>query len=317
MIGNSVSSAAQFLKEGKLVAIPTETVYGLAANALDPIAVSKIFEAKERPSFNPLILHVSGISEVEKYTRSFPKKARKLAEHFWPGPLSLLLEKKDLVPDLVTAGMPTVVVRVPRHPMTLDLLKQLDFPLAAPSANKFKSISPTLPVHVERSLGDRLDYILDGGPSTIGVESTIVDCRADDPVILRFGGIEKEAIEAVVGEVQVRIKSHSNPQVPGQMDQHYSTRKPLIIIDNLNEIPDEYRNKKVSTIRLSNEVPQGEGHHYTLAPATGTLNEAATHLFRIMHQADEDESEVILAEPVPSQGLGLAINDRLERASHP
>ena len=199
MIGSDLAKAAELLSEGKLVAIPTETVYGLAANALSPSAVSTIYEVKNRPHFNPLILHISKIDEASKYVTDIPSSALKLMKAFWPGSLSILLPKNECVPDIITAGSPYVVLRVPNHPLTLELLRSLDFPLAAPSANKSNSVSPTRPEDVLEELQDGAPYILDGGECTIGLESTIVKIVDDKVVILREGGISREDILTKTG----------------------------------------------------------------------------------------------------------------------
>ena len=240
MIGTDLNKAASLLGEGKLVAIPTETVYGLAANALNPQAVSQLFEAKQRPTFNPLILHLKPLDNPENYVLKMTSSAKKLANEFWPGPLSILLFKKDIVPDIVTAGLDSVVIRKPNHPLTQDLLKLLDYPLAAPSANKFQGISPTLPIHVEQSLGSKVSYIIDGGPSTIGLESTIVDCRSEPAIILRHGGISEQQIKNCIGRVKIQINASSNPLAPGQLEKHYATKKPLYLVDNLKITAEKY-----------------------------------------------------------------------------
>lgn len=228
--GEDVQQAAILLKEGKLVAIPTETVYGLAANALDPHAVTQIFAAKKRPFFDPLIVHISGISEVEKYAVSIPGTALKLARALWPGPLTLLLPKKEIIPDIVTSGLDTVGLRVPAHPLTLALLKNLPFPLAAPSANPFGYISPTTAQHVADQLGDSISYILDGGPSTVGIESTIVGFEGEDIIVHRLGGTSLEALEEITGtEVQLRLNNSSHPVAPGQLTSHYAPQKPFML----------------------------------------------------------------------------------------
>jgi L-threonylcarbamoyladenylate synthase len=204
-IGRDIEKAKSLLMQGDLVAIPTETVYGLAGNALDPEAVALIFETKNRPSFDPLILHTSSIGRVEDFVSSFPEKLKILAESFWPGPLTLLLPRKSVVPDLVTSGLDRVAVRVPKHPLTLALLESLDFPLAAPSANPFGYISPTRPEHVEAQLGEKIPYILDGEACDVGLESTIVGLEEDEIVIYRLGGLEISAIEKLVGRSKSKI----------------------------------------------------------------------------------------------------------------
>src|SRR5882672_5472348 len=202
-IGKDIAKAATLLRQGKLVAIPTETVYGLAGNALNVEAVTRIFAAKNRPYFDPLIVHVPYPSSAGEYAERIPGKALDLMEQFWPGPLTVLLSKKNIVPDLVTAGLDRVGLRCPDHPMTLALLQSLPFPLAAPSANPFGYVSPTSPHHVNDQLGNEIEYILDGGECKVGVESTIVGFEDDTPTIYRLGGLQVEAIESITGRVQL------------------------------------------------------------------------------------------------------------------
>ncbi len=226
-IGTDVAAAKALLEAGNVVGIPTETVYGLAGNALDPDAVLTIFRVKNRPSFDPLIVHTDAISKLDHFVTHIPEPVRRLAEAFWPGPLTLLFPKRDLIPDLVTAGLPAVAIRIPRHPLTLSLLRSLDFPLAAPSANPFGYISPTTAQHVADQLGNQVPYILDGGSADIGLESTIIGVENNQLTVFRLGGMALEQIEAVAGPVAVRTHSTSNPAAPGMLSSHYAPRKPL------------------------------------------------------------------------------------------
>jgi L-threonylcarbamoyladenylate synthase len=225
--GTELNVAKEFLIKGELVAIPTETVYGLAGNALNEKAVLSIFEVKNRPAFDPLIIHTDSIDKVKEYVSVFPEKAQRLAEQFWPGPLTLLLPKKQIIPDLVTSGLDTVAVRIPKHPQLLELLAELSFPLAAPSANPFGYISPTNAEHVNQQLGDKIPYILDGGECEVGIESTIIGFEADDTVVYRLGGLAVEDIEKLVGPVMLMPHSTSDPKAPGMLKSHYAPRKPL------------------------------------------------------------------------------------------
>lgn len=316
VIGQDISQAKQVLDEGGLVAIPTETVYGLAGNALDPVAVASIFETKNRPSFDPLIIHVSSLIEAEKYVVEIHPELRKLAEHFWPGPLTLLLPRATNIPDIVTSGLDRVAVRVPDHPLTLSLLTQLDFPLAAPSANPFGYISPTSPQHVDAQLGEQIAYILDGGRCKVGLESTIVGMEGDGIVIYRLGGLEISEIERVVGEVKVKSHSSSNPQAPGLLESHYAPTKPFLIGD-LKGLIAKHQHEGVefsvlSFDRMFDSVPVG---NQIALSAKSDLKEAATHLFAAMRVLDESKAPIILAELMPEEGLGRAINDRLKRAA--
>lgn len=309
--GSDMEAALHCLQKGELVGIPTETVYGLAANALNAEAVAKIFSAKNRPFFDPLIVHIHDIDEAKKYVQSMPEKALKLAEAFWPGPLTLVLPKKAIIPDLVTAGNETVGIRVPSHPVCLALLKQLDFPLAAPSANPFGYVSPTTAQHVADQLGNKTCYILDGGPCRVGVESTIVGFPGGEPVVYRLGGIAVEQIAAVVGPVAEQISSGSNPAAPGQLDVHYSPRCKVILASE--RLASD--NPETAYLRYA-ELLQGieETRQLILSPEKN-LEEAAVHLFAMLRQLDNAGYHYIVAELLPETGLGRAINDRLRRAA--
>lgn len=315
-IGVDIERAAAFLRQGKLVAIPTETVYGLAGNALDLKSVSSIFETKNRPSFDPLILHVASLEQVSPFVSEFPEKLKQLAEAFWPGPLTVLLPRKASVPDLVTSGLGRVAVRVPNHPLTLALLAQLDFPLAAPSANPFGYISPTQAAHVAAQLGSQVPYILDGGACAVGLESTIVGMEGEQVVIYRLGGLELSEIESLVGQVTVQAHSTSNPSAPGQLASHYAPRKPFIL-GNLTELVPQLiqQGKEVGVLSFSTHFPSLPADRQVVLSATQDLQEAAQRLFMGMRLLDESAADLILAELVPEIGLGRAINDRLKRAA--
>lgn len=311
-IGKHIEIAAKTLENGGLVAIPTETVYGLAANALNEAAVLKIFEAKQRPFFDPLIIHVSGIEAVSRYAAFSHERLKKLAEAFWPGPLTLLLLKKSIVPDLVTSGLPQVAVRVPLHQLTLELLNKIDFPLAAPSANPFGYVSPTEPEHVNKQLGDKVDYILDGGKCEVGLESTIVGVEDGEICVYRLGGLAIEEIEKVVGKVELRLNLSSDPKAPGQLKNHYAPRKPLFI-GSLNELVQKNKAQKIAAIIFGKKELAQANYIFNLSER-GDLKEAAVNLFAVLREIDETDADVIIVEPLPDEGLGRAINDRLKRA---
>jgi len=313
-IGKDISKAASLLQQGKLVAIPTETVYGLAANALDVDAVTKIFVAKNRPYFDPLIVHVHNAEAVKEYADKIPDKAFELMERFWPGPLTLLLPKKNIVPDLVTAGLDRVGLRCPDHPMTLELLKSISFPLAAPSANPFGYVSPTTPRHVNDQLGNEIEYILDGGECNVGIESTIVGFEGDSSIIYRLGGLQVEDIESVIGRVQVNTTSVSNPQAPGQLQSHYAPRKPVLIGD-VQEMAKENKSKSIAVLSFKKLILPVEVKKEIVLSPSGNLNEAAQKLFSSLRELDAVDIDIILTELVPDTGLGRAINDRLRRAA--
>ncbi|TFV93319.1 threonylcarbamoyl-AMP synthase [Algoriphagus kandeliae] len=316
IIGQDIEKAKEFLEAGQLVAIPTETVYGLAGNALDVGAVAKIFETKNRPSFDPLIVHTDSIEKIGAFVCEIPEALRKLGEKFWPGPLTILLEKKAIIPDLVTAGLSRVAVRVPRHSLTRSLLQELDFPLAAPSANPFGYISPTQASHVAKQLGDKIPYILDGGSCEVGLESTIVGMEDGKVTVYRLGGLDLNQITEVVGEVEIKSHSSSNPAAPGLLKSHYAPTKEFILGD-LDELVPEMlqRGRPFGVLSLNKRFTlDGPAPQFQLSPS-GDLVEAARNLFDYLRQLDQSGVEVIVAELMPENGLGRAINDRLRRAA--
>ncbi len=312
--GADPSAAAQWLLAGECVGIPTETVYGLAANALEPAAVVKIFEVKNRPAFDPLIVHVPDAAAAERYAADFPPPLRELARRFWPGPLTLLLPKRDVIPDLVTSGLPRVGLRAPAHPLTQALLRELPFPLAAPSANPFGYISPTSAKHVYDQLHGKIPYILDGGPCRIGLESTIVGFEDGQVNVYRTGGLALEAIENVVGPVRMALNQSSNPAAPGMLKSHYAPRK-LLILGDIDENLSLYSGKKIGILAFQEKRPLPAGTLEIVLSATGNPAEAAQRLFAALRTLDQSDVEVILAERAPEEGLGRAINDRLTRAA--
>lgn len=312
-IGKDISKAKQLLENGEVVGIPTETVYGLAGNALNEDAILKIYSVKNRPKFDPLIAHTNSLEKITSLVNEIPSKANRLANAFWPGPLTILLNKKSLVPDLLTSGLDRIAVRIPDHPLTVKLLSELDFPLAAPSANPFGYVSPTSAQHVEDQLGEKIQYILDGGPCHIGLESTIVGFDAEDVIVYRLGGTKVEAIEEIVGKVKIQVNESSNPAAPGMLKSHYSPGRKMIIghiSENLKELNPE--STGVLSFKETYSVP--ESNQAVLSP-TGDLDEAARNIFAALRKMDQSHIEVILAEFVPQEGLGKAINDRLRRAA--
>ncbi|MDX2278767.1 MAG: L-threonylcarbamoyladenylate synthase [Saprospiraceae bacterium] len=313
-IGLDVALAAQWLRASEPVAIPTETVYGLAGNALDVAAVARIFEVKNRPTFDPLIVHVANVAAVEAHVLDFPIAARQMAAHFWPGPLTLLLPKQAHIPDLVTAGLPRVAIRVPVHPLTRALLESLPFPLAAPSANPFGYISPTTAQHVYDQLNGLIPYILDGGACEVGVESTIVGWEGEEAVLYRLGGISVEAIESVIGKIRVQPNQSSNPAAPGMLKSHYAPAKPLYLGD-LSVLSKQFATQKTGVLSLEKQVDLPAHFLEIVLSETGDLSEAAQHLFAALRQLDTSDIDIIIAAPMPELGLGRAINDRLRRAS--
>lgn len=313
MIGRDLNKAAKLLNEGKVIGIPTETVYGLAGNALNLEAITSIFKVKNRPFFDPLIVHISDLSEAEEYTTGIPEPLLLLAEAFMPGPLTLLLERRPVIPDLITSGLPRVAIRVPIHPVTKALLSILDFPLAAPSANPFGYISPTTAQHVADQLGDQLPYILDGGACQVGIESTIVGMEEDRVVVYRKGGISIEALQSFVPNIEVKLHSQSDPMAPGMLQSHYAPSCPLIIVDEFDIR--EYPDKKVGVISFNRKVTGvPEAMQYILSP-NADFGEAAQRLFGAMRHLDTMDLDLILVKLLPEKELGRAINDRLRRAA--
>ena len=313
-IGTDIKEAIRLLNNGELVAIPTETVYGLAANALNTGGVASIFEAKGRPHFDPLIVHLYDKTQLDNLCKEIPAVFYDLYKAFSPGPITYILKKQDAIPDLVTSGNNTVGIRFPNHPLTRELLFESQLPLAAPSANPFGYVSPTTAQHVENQLGDRIPYILDGGPCSVGIESTIIDLSSDSPRILRLGGLALEEIQEIIGPIEVNIHSSSNPQAPGMLSSHYSPGKKLIL-GNIKELLQQHAGANTATISLSetfDEVPQ---NNQMVLSASGDLKEAATNLFKSLRELDRDDVHLILAEYMPETGLGPAINDRLKRAA--
>lgn len=303
--------AATIIRRGGVVALPTETVYGLGADASNSQAVARIFAAKERPEFDPLIVHLAELDLWRTVASGMTPLALLLAEQFWPGPLTLVLPKRPSISDLVTAGLPTVGVRVPRHPLMQAVMRSAVVPIAAPSANLFGRLSPTLAEHVQEQLGDRIDLILDGGPCIVGVESTIVQVRDNTAVILRAGGTSIEQLATVAEKVVVSTGSSDRPVAPGMLAAHYAPRTPVVVVDDVPQVPSGQRWGLVSLRRV---VGGGFTVCETLAE-NGSLTEAAAGFFSAMHRLDAAGLDRIVAVRFPDAGLGLALNDRLRRAS--
>ena len=310
-VGTNLKKAILYLEMNEVVGIPTETVYGLAGNGLNDLAISKIFQVKNRPFFDPLILHTHSFAEIEKYTINVPAKAKLLVDAFIPGPLTLLLPKVSSIPDLVTAGLPNVAFRIPNHPLTLELLKQLPYPLAAPSANPFGYVSPTTAAHVNQQLGSKIPYILDGGSCNIGLESTIVGFDNEEVIVYRKGGISIEAIEEVVGKVIVKTHSDSNPAAPGMLKSHYAPNKKVVIYEN--SIQQDLKNtgaivfdRAIEGIPIENQI---------FLSKSADLNEAARNIFGHLRLIENFNIDKIYVQLVPETGLGRAINDRIRRAA--
>ena len=315
IISTDLSKAVELLNNEELVAIPTETVYGLAGNIFSEKAVKAIFETKERPFFNPLIVHIPNIDYLETIVESIPEKAKLLAEAFWPGPITLVLKKKSIIPDLITGGKDTVAVRIPNHPTTLELLNQLDFPLAAPSANPFNRISPTKAEHVESYFKDKIKMVLDGGACKSGIESTIIGFENGEPIIYRLGSTSIEAIEAVVGAIEIKNKKEVAPDAPGMLERHYAPKTKTILTSHLKEAVEANKNLRIGLLTY-NDILNDDAIHFKIVLSEGkNLEEAASKLYDALHQLDQQDLDLIIAERLPDYGLGKSINDRLTRAT--
>lgn len=302
-----IRQAVELLRAGDCVGMPTETVYGLAGDALNPAALARIFEIKQRPLFDPLILHVAAGYELSLLVREIPEAARELMEGFWPGPLTLLLSKRDLVPDLATSGLSTVALRCPVHPVAQQLLKTFGGPLAAPSANRFGRISPTRAQAVEEELGAAVKMVLEGGPCAIGVESTIVDATQEPPRILRPGAVSLEELPGCV-----LVGSLARVEAPGMLQSHYAPRTPLYRVEGV--WPQQASFPAEAAVLRWSQAVTGARTQRVLTP-DGRPAEAAANLFLFLRELDACGARFLLAEEVPRQGLGFAIHDRLERAS--
>ena len=308
----AIREAASIIQNGGVVAFPTETVHGLGADAFNPEAVARIFELKNRPRFDPLIVHVAELSDVEKIWLKADDRAKKLMERFWPGPLTIVLPKRPEVPDIVTAGLPTVAVRLPSHPVALSLIREARTPIAAPSANPFGYLSPTTAEHVQDQLGDGIEIILDGGRCPVGIESTIIALYQEEPLLLRPGGTPLEEIERVIGRVKIAPPDPGRPRSPGQLPHHYSPRTPLKMLTE-GDI-DGRQGARIGLLAFQRPREGNFAAVEALSPS-GDLRAAAANLFAALHRLDSAGLDLILAERVPEEGLGRAIMDRLRRAS--
>jgi L-threonylcarbamoyladenylate synthase len=314
---SEIERAARLLRDGRLVAFPTETVYGLGANALDAEAVARIYAAKHRPSNSPLIVHVASIEMAQSLAATWPDVADRLARRFWPGPLTLVVEKKSAIPDIVTAGLPTVGLRMPAHPVALALIRAAGVPIAAPSANRFTELSPTTAEHVRLSLGAEVDLILDGGPCEVGIESTVLSLTGtmigSQPVLLRPGGISRAEIESLIGpvatatEISDDLESAPHPS-PGMHLRHYSPRTNLYLTTS-GELPDQGRG-----IYLEHRNPSRQ-KNLTSRQMPDRATDYAAQLYEVLHQADAGNYDWIAVDLPPQTPEWEAIHDRLKRAA--
>ncbi|WP_299115700.1 L-threonylcarbamoyladenylate synthase [uncultured Winogradskyella sp.] len=315
IISKDISKAVALLNQEELVAIPTETVYGLAGNIYSKKAITSIFETKQRPRFNPLIVHIPSLDYLEKIVDYIPEKAKLLANAFWPGPITLVLKKKNTIPDIITAGKDTVAVRVPNHPTTLELLNQLSFPLAAPSANPFNRISPTKAVHVEDYFKEKIKMVLDGGPCKSGIESTIIGFENDEPIIYRLGSTPIEDLENIVGKIAIKNKKDIAPDAPGMLERHYAPKTKTILTDNLQKAIKDYKGRRIGLLLYDDLLNDEIIDFKIVLSKEKNLQEAASKLYDALHQLDKEDLDIIIAERLPDFGLGKSINDRLSRAT--
>ncbi|SDI04466.1 translation factor SUA5 [Alteribacillus persepolensis] len=322
-----IKEAALWIKQGEAVAFPTETVYGLGADATSDSAVEKIFKAKGRPGDNPLIVHIGSKKQLTDFVAFIPRMAEVLIKEFWPGPLTLIFPKRANVSEKVTAGLGTVAVRMPDHVVARALLKEAELPVAAPSANQSGRPSPTKAQHVYHDLHGRIAGIVDGGPSGFGLESTVVDCTGDIAWILRPGGVTKEQLESVLGEGSVRIeskkqKSHHAPKAPGMKYRHYAPDSPLVLVEdtkslqqNLQEAKETGRKTVVMAVNEHQAMLEQDTDAFICLGSMNKLEQIAAHLYDNLRQADQWDADIIFCETFPKEGIGEAIMNRLEKAS--
>ncbi|MEW2635314.1 L-threonylcarbamoyladenylate synthase [Streptomyces sp. NPDC048389] len=318
-IATDIEKAAGVLRAGGLLALPTETVYGLGANAEDPDAVARIFQVKGRPPSHPLIVHIGAAEQLDDWVEEVPQAARLLAEHFWPGPLTLVLRRGHRVPLEATGGLETVAVRVPDHPVALALLSAFGGGVTAPSANRFGSVSPTTAAHVRAELGDAVDFVLDGGPCQVGVESTIVDVTGDMPAILRPGGVTREDLEAALGH-PVAVPSTSGVRVPGQHPSHYAPRARVVLVEPGKVVAEAELAQDAGHqvgVFLPSSLVGAEVKAHAVVALPGSLDAYAHGLYGFLRELDERGCDLIVACLPAEEGLGLAIGNRLRRAAGP
>ncbi len=313
----AIEQAAEIIRGGGLVAFPTETVYGLGADACNPLAVARVFEAKQRPFFDPLIVHIADPGSAHLYGVISGDNILAIMRSFWPGPLTLVVAKKPSVPSIVTAGLDTVALRVPSHPAALALIRAADRAIAAPSANLFGYVSPTCAAHVAEQLADRVDLILDGGDCSVGVESTILSMTGLKPVILRSGGIPREQLERILGPLEYSAGVSSRPHAPGQLTRHYATRTRLEILNQCHRDPEIRAGERVGLLAFTAPPRPGGFAAVEVLSDSGDLREAAANLFAALRRLDSLGLDRLVACPVPERELGIAIMDRLRRCAAP
>lgn len=316
-LSSSVIRAKKWLDKNEVIAIPTETVYGLAASIYSKNAIDSIYSIKNRPTTNPLIVHIKSENELYKYVQNIPIKAKLLAKTFWPGPLTLVLPRTDLIPDYITANSKTVAIRVPDHPLTLELLSNLDYPLAAPSANPSNHVSSTTAQHVEKYFNTILPFVLDGGDCRKGLESTIIGFENGEPIVYRLGALTIEQIELVVGEVLIRknLKEAETPIAPGMFSKHYAPKTPFFVVDNIDGFLEGVTTDSIVYIGHQSRISNSKIKHQLLLSETGNIEEMASNLYKKLLEADSVGCDIIVTTWFENKNLGMSINDRLKRAS--
>jgi len=313
-ITKDIEAVALHLRAGGIIGLPTETVYGLAGNALDQVAIAAIYHLKERPASNPLIAHVGSMEQAKSLCAEWPAEAELLVKHFWPGPLTLLVKKKEVVPAALTAGLDRVAIRMPNHPLALALLGLLPFPLAAPSANPYMRISPTSAAQVDAYFGERLEYVLEGGICERGVESTIIGWEDGKAVLYRPGALAQEEIERVIGPLAMPASS-TTIVAPGMAKRHYAPQTKLILTNDIEQSIKEHDGLRLGVLSFSKTFSADNILRMQSLSRQGDLREAACNLYAALQSFDEVPLDLIIAEVFPEEGLGRTINDRLRRAS--
>ncbi len=323
---DAIEKAANILKRGGIVAFPTETVYGLGADALNTEAVQKVFDAKGRPADNPLIVHIADIRQLFDLGEKISQKAKKLAERFWPGPLTLVVRRKPFIPDIVTAGLDSVAVRMPNHPVALALIRSLGRGIVGPSANTSGSPSSTNAQHVYDDLRGKIEMILEAGPTAIGIESTVIDVTTDSPVVLRFGGLSLEAIEECIGRIQTTQSKDTLRRSPGTQHRHYSPKARVVLIEEKNanqfsRLKETHAQKNIGCIihtdeiRANSQKLKAKSKHSITMVLNNNVEVVAQQMFDVMRMLDSQGVDVILIESVREKGIGVAVMDRLRRAA--
>lgn len=315
MISNDISKAVNLLNLNEVIGLPTETVYGLAGNAFSETAISKIFSIKKRPTFNPLIVHIKNIEQMNEIAHEIPDIAYELANKFWPGPLTLILKKQSHISNLITANKDTVAIRMPNHPVALEVLHHLDYPLVAPSANPYTAISPTKAIHVQNYFKNEVPLVLDGGTCEAGVESTIIGFENNKTILYRLGALALEDIQKVTGKIIVQNNNNKTPIAPGMTLKHYAPKTKIILTRNVPEEIDWYANKKIGLLLFNLPQPNFDSQYQMILSSESDLKIAASNLYNALHQLDKMDLDIIIAERFPEYGLGCTINDRLERAT--